>query len=192
MWAILFLLHHPELQTKLHKELEEVVISSLPGMMDGKKDLTYTKAVIIIYAGIPHSTSKSLNIDGYIIHQGTTVLANVCYVMPFLVGKRVGIGWRNNSSFSSPHCFRTFPSPFLQMANWQAMIFCRKTDLQHPTILSDMSHHTQLFSIAGTVGQIIKENDFLWLFILKILDCDLLSWINILFSSLIHFLLVKS
>merc|ERR1711892_1132376 len=62
MWAILFLLHHPEVQTKLHQELDQVVGSSLVSFMDGEKDLLYTKAVIkevlrcssIIYAGIPH------------------------------------------------------------------------------------------------------------------------------------------
>ena len=62
MRAILFLLHHPEVKTKLHKELDEVVASSMPSMMDEKKDLPYTKSVIkevlrsssILYAGIPH------------------------------------------------------------------------------------------------------------------------------------------
>ena len=42
MWAI-FLLHHPEVQTKLHKELVE---SSMSSMMESEKYLPYTKAVI--------------------------------------------------------------------------------------------------------------------------------------------------
>eukprot|EP00092_Neocalanus_flemingeri_P024062 GFUD01026100.1.p1 GENE.GFUD01026100.1~~GFUD01026100.1.p1 ORF type:complete len:533 (+),score=117.47 GFUD01026100.1:101-1699(+) len=127
MWAILFLLHHPEVQTKLHKELDEVVGSSMPSMMEDDKNLPYTKAVIkevlrcssIIYAGIPHMTSKTLKIRGYEIPAGTTILANICYVMhdpdkweepdvfnpdrflnaphnpnfmPFLVGKRFCLG----------------------------------------------------------------------------------------------------
>ena len=127
LWAILFLLHHPDVQDKLHAELDEIVCKSFISFMEGEKDLPYTKAVIkevlrcssIVYAGIPHSASAPITIEGYVIPKGTTILANVCYIMhdpnkwenpsvfnpdrflknphhpnfmPFLVGKRFCLG----------------------------------------------------------------------------------------------------
>ena len=83
-WVILYLLRHPEIQTKIHQELDRVIgPNRLPGLSD-RKDLNYLEAVItetmrissVAPLGVPHKTTTDTNIGEYPIPKGTTVVIN--------------------------------------------------------------------------------------------------------------------
>lgn len=88
LWAILFLLHHPEVQDKMIRELTDVDLES-DGIRNASEKIPYTNAVMkevlrcssIVFGGIPHYTTKPVTVNEYTIPTGTTVIANVAYCM---------------------------------------------------------------------------------------------------------------
>uniref|UniRef100_H2YCW7 Uncharacterized protein n=1 Tax=Ciona savignyi TaxID=51511 RepID=H2YCW7_CIOSA len=83
-WALLCLLHHPDKQDKMRREIIEVLGDKDVTMLQ-KADLPYTSAFIhevcryrtIFPLGLPHKTSYDVLLDSYFIPQGTTVCINL-------------------------------------------------------------------------------------------------------------------
>ena len=84
-WALLYLLHNPEVQDKLHKELDQVIgPERLPGLKD-RKSLPYLEATFtetlrissLVPLAVPHMTTVDTTLQGYSIPKGTTLLANL-------------------------------------------------------------------------------------------------------------------
>lgn len=84
-WIILYLLRQPEVQTKVQKELDQVVgRDRLPRLSD-RKNLNYLEAVINeslrISAqtplGVPRMSTRDTNIADYPVLKGTTVMINM-------------------------------------------------------------------------------------------------------------------
>jgi steroid 17alpha-monooxygenase/17alpha-hydroxyprogesterone aldolase len=84
-WALLYLIHNPNVQQKLHQELDQVIgPDRLPKLVD-KKHLPYLEATItdtlrissLLSLAFPHKTTVDTTLQGYSIPKGTTVLTNL-------------------------------------------------------------------------------------------------------------------
>ncbi|XP_003224373.2 cytochrome P450 2J5 [Anolis carolinensis] len=87
-WAILLLTNHPDIQDKVHKEIEDVLVSSSICYQDLKK-LPYTNAVFheiqrskyILLVGFARQSTKDMNLRGFCIPKGTIVIPDVRSVL---------------------------------------------------------------------------------------------------------------
>ncbi|KAK3768653.1 hypothetical protein RRG08_065947 [Elysia crispata] len=82
-WFMLYMLHHPDVQSKIFAEISDVVGTERAPNMHDKIKLNYTVASImeaqrmsIFIFSVPHASSADTVINGYTIPAGTTVLAN--------------------------------------------------------------------------------------------------------------------
>ncbi|XP_064113184.1 cytochrome P450 2L1-like isoform X1 [Macrobrachium nipponense] len=106
-WLIALLATHPEIQTKMQKEIDEVVPrDTLPSLQD-KDRLPYTEAVILevmryasfIPIGIMHATTEEIQVGKYRLPKNTAIFASArsCH--------------RNQKYFERPEEF--YPEHFL-------------------------------------------------------------------------------
>ncbi|KAM8953573.1 cytochrome P450 2K4-like [Pelodytes ibericus] len=83
-WAISFMVQHPDIQKRVHEEIDQVIGSSLP-KFEHRINMPYTNAVIhetqrfanIVPMNIPRETTKDVMFKGYYLPKGT-------YVIPLL------------------------------------------------------------------------------------------------------------
>ncbi|XP_066995609.2 cytochrome P450 306a1 [Anabrus simplex] len=80
-WFILFMAQHPNVQARIHEELDEVLGKRWPTLNDAPV-LSYTQAAIsetqrirsVVPVGIPHGTTQVTTIEGYRIPAGTMII----------------------------------------------------------------------------------------------------------------------
>uniref|UniRef100_A0A7N4PMV6 Cytochrome P450 n=1 Tax=Sarcophilus harrisii TaxID=9305 RepID=A0A7N4PMV6_SARHA len=88
-WALLLLLHHPDVQQKVQEEVDQVIGRDRKPTMKDQAHMHFTNAVIhevqrfsdIIPLGIPHMTSRDTEIQGFFIPKGTTMILNLSSVL---------------------------------------------------------------------------------------------------------------
>ena len=84
-WALMYLIHSPDVQQRLHQELDQVIGPDGLPELDDKKNLPYLEATItetlrlssIGPLSVPHKTTVDTTLQGYGIPKGTTVLTNL-------------------------------------------------------------------------------------------------------------------
>jgi len=84
-WALLYLLHNPEVQQMLHQELDQVIGPDRLPELEDKKNLPYLEATItetlrlssLLSLAVPHKTTVDTTLQGYNIPKDTTVLTNL-------------------------------------------------------------------------------------------------------------------
>lgn len=86
LWAMVYLANNPEIQDRLHGEID-AVISSRDGLpsLDDKRHLPFTEAVILetmriktlVPLAAPHAVSRDKELNGYFIPKGTMVMVNL-------------------------------------------------------------------------------------------------------------------
>ncbi|XP_033126769.1 cytochrome P450 2U1-like isoform X2 [Anneissia japonica] len=88
-WALLYLALNPEIQAKVHQELDSVTgRGQLPTLKDQPK-LVYCEAVMMevtrirpaVPLGVVHGTTNDTIYEGYFIPKGTTVVPNIWAVL---------------------------------------------------------------------------------------------------------------
>ncbi|XP_066299833.1 cytochrome P450 2D4-like isoform X1 [Branchiostoma lanceolatum] len=83
-WALLYMMINPEIQEKVHQEIDSVLGQSLPSYAQ-QNLLPYTTATLaevqrikpIGPLSVPHATSRDTTLNGYNIPQGTRILVNL-------------------------------------------------------------------------------------------------------------------
>ncbi|CAJ0962509.1 unnamed protein product, partial [Mesorhabditis belari] len=84
-WALCYILNHPEVQEKLHEELDRVIKSDRKITMSDKNSLPYVNAVInetqrlgnLLPQNTPRKTSEEVILGGYRIPKGTPIMAQI-------------------------------------------------------------------------------------------------------------------
>lgn len=81
-WAILFMMHNPEVKRKVQAELDSVVGPNRLPCQSDMVDLPYTRATIyevmrratVVPMGTTHATDRAVELDGYLIPKNTSVI----------------------------------------------------------------------------------------------------------------------
>ncbi|XP_069753798.1 vitamin D 25-hydroxylase isoform X2 [Narcine bancroftii] len=84
-WAILFMALYPNIQEKVHQEIDTIVGKNQIPSLENKSQMPYTEAVLhevlrycnIAPLGIFRATTKNTVVRGYSIPKGTTVITNL-------------------------------------------------------------------------------------------------------------------
>ncbi|MBN3280709.1 CP2R1 hydroxylase, partial [Polyodon spathula] len=84
-WAVLYMALYPNIQEKVHKEIDCFVGKNRTPTLEDKPKMQYTEAVLhevlrfcnIAPLGIFHATTKNTVVRGYTIPKGTTVITNL-------------------------------------------------------------------------------------------------------------------
>ncbi|MEE6502696.1 hypothetical protein FKM82_004607 [Ascaphus truei] len=106
-WALLFMLLYPEVQSKVHEEIDRVIGRDRRPTMGDLLEMPYTNAVIhetqrcgdIAPVALPHMTYRDTEIQGFFIPKGITVLTNLSSVL------------KDETVWEKPHQF--YPEHFL-------------------------------------------------------------------------------
>ncbi|XP_049444370.1 cytochrome P450 2J6-like [Epinephelus fuscoguttatus] len=88
-WAFLYMAKYPEIQAKVQAEIDEVIGQSRQVSMEDRANLPYTDAVIheiqrmgnIVPLSLPHATSRDIQLGGYTIPKGVTIIPNLTSVL---------------------------------------------------------------------------------------------------------------
>ncbi|XP_025097333.1 cytochrome P450 2J6-like [Pomacea canaliculata] len=89
LWALVYFLHHPDVQDKCYEEIHRVVGTERAPTIQDRPQLVYMEAVItevlrcanITPLGLPHATPCDVEFGGYTIPKGTLVIPNLDSVM---------------------------------------------------------------------------------------------------------------
>lgn len=89
LWAFLYMAKYPEIQAKVQEEIDEVIGQSRQPTTDDRLHLPYTDAVIhevqrmgnTVPLSLPHFTNDDIELGGYTIPKGITVIPNLTSVL---------------------------------------------------------------------------------------------------------------
>uniref|UniRef100_A0A3Q1BAR8 Uncharacterized protein n=1 Tax=Amphiprion ocellaris TaxID=80972 RepID=A0A3Q1BAR8_AMPOC len=88
-WAFLYMAKYPEIQEKVQAEIDRVIGQSRHPSMEDRANLPYTDAVIheiqrmsnVIPLSLPHFTNRDVQLGGYTIPKGFTIIPNLTSVL---------------------------------------------------------------------------------------------------------------
>uniref|UniRef100_A0A665TXT8 Uncharacterized protein n=1 Tax=Echeneis naucrates TaxID=173247 RepID=A0A665TXT8_ECHNA len=88
-WALLYMAKYTEIQEKVQAEIDRVIGQSRQPSMEDRPKLPYTDAVIhelqrisnIVPLSLPHVTKREVQLEGYKIPKGVTVIPNLTSVL---------------------------------------------------------------------------------------------------------------
>ncbi|KAM4722835.1 uncharacterized protein WCC33_009006 [Rhinophrynus dorsalis] len=88
-WAFLFMILYPDIQSKVHEEIDRVIGRERKPTMGDILEMPYTNAVIhevqrcgdIVPLALPHMSYRDTEIQGYFIPKGTTIITNLSSVL---------------------------------------------------------------------------------------------------------------
>ncbi|XP_033018947.1 cytochrome P450 2D14-like [Lacerta agilis] len=89
LWGLLYLVLHPNVQTKVQEEIDEVICKKRSAKMEDQASLPYTRAVIheiqrcanVSPVALPHMTYRDTVLQDFFIPKGTTVIFNLTSVL---------------------------------------------------------------------------------------------------------------
>ncbi|NXV32798.1 CP2J2 protein, partial [Rissa tridactyla] len=88
-WALLYMAMYPEIQARVHAEIDAVIGQGRQPSLEDRNNMPYTNAVIhevqrkgnIIPFNVPRLTVKDTVVDGFHIPKGTVLITNLTSVM---------------------------------------------------------------------------------------------------------------
>ena len=89
LWSFLFMVHHRDIQKKVHDEIDKVIGRDRNPSLADEPNMPYTAAVLhesmrhngLVYLSLPHYTETDIEIGGYNIPGGTTILSDLWGIM---------------------------------------------------------------------------------------------------------------
>nr|XP_033785234.1 cytochrome P450 2D15-like [Geotrypetes seraphini] len=106
-WALLFMLLHPEIQSKVHAEIDRVIGRDRRPELGDQVNMPFTNAVIhetlrcgdIVPIALPHMAYRDTEIQGFFIPKGVVIITNLSSVL------------KDETYWEKPHQF--YPEHFL-------------------------------------------------------------------------------
>uniref|UniRef100_A0A8C8VET1 Uncharacterized protein n=1 Tax=Pelusios castaneus TaxID=367368 RepID=A0A8C8VET1_9SAUR len=106
-WALLYMLLYPDVQKKVHEEIDNVIGRDRPPKVEDQVNLPYTNAVIhetqrcgdVVFAGVPRITYRDTEVQGFFIPKETTIIMFLSSVL------------KDETIWEKPHQF--YPEHFL-------------------------------------------------------------------------------
>nr|XP_020505679.1 cytochrome P450 2J2-like [Labrus bergylta] len=88
-WAFLYMAKYPEIQAKVQADINRVIGQYRQPSMEDRVNMPYTDAVLhevmrmsnIVPLSLPHMTNKDIQLGGYTIPKGTTIIPNLTSVL---------------------------------------------------------------------------------------------------------------
>nr|XP_045008397.1 cytochrome P450 2D20-like [Jaculus jaculus]XP_045008398.1 cytochrome P450 2D20-like [Jaculus jaculus] len=88
-WALLLMILHPDVQRRVQQEIDEVIGQARSPEMADQAHMPFTNAVIhevqrfadIVPVNLPHLTTRDIEVQGFLIPKGTTLLTNLSSVL---------------------------------------------------------------------------------------------------------------
>ncbi|XP_060244959.1 cytochrome P450 2D26 isoform X2 [Meriones unguiculatus] len=88
-WALLLMILHPDVQRRVQQEIDEVIGQARRPEMADQAHMPYTNAVVhevqrfadIAPMNLPHLTSRDIEVQGFRIPKGTTLIPNLSSVL---------------------------------------------------------------------------------------------------------------
>uniref|UniRef100_A0A8C4L165 Cytochrome P450 n=1 Tax=Equus asinus TaxID=9793 RepID=A0A8C4L165_EQUAS len=88
-WALLLMILHPDVQCRVQQEIDEVIGQARRPEMGDQACMPFTMAVVhevqrfgdIIPLGVAHMTSHDIEVQGFLIPKGTTLITNLSSVL---------------------------------------------------------------------------------------------------------------
>nr|XP_044634448.1 cytochrome P450 2D14-like isoform X2 [Equus asinus] len=88
-WALLLMILHPDVQRRVQQEIDEVIGQTRRPEMGDQARMPFTMAVVhevqrfgdIAPLGAPHMTSRDIEVQGFLIPKGTTLIPNLSSVL---------------------------------------------------------------------------------------------------------------
>ncbi|XP_053442284.1 cytochrome P450 2D17-like isoform X3 [Nycticebus coucang] len=89
VWALLLMILHPDVQRRVQQEIDEVIGQVRRPEMSDQAHMPFTTAVIhevqrfgdIVPLGVPHMTSRDIEVQGFLIPKGTLLFTNLSSVL---------------------------------------------------------------------------------------------------------------
>uniref|UniRef100_A0A8C0QSG0 Cytochrome P450 n=1 Tax=Chelonoidis abingdonii TaxID=106734 RepID=A0A8C0QSG0_CHEAB len=109
-WALLYMLRYPDVQRRVHEEIDKVIGRDRSPKIEDQVNLPYTNAAIyetqrycdVVFAGVPRMTYRDTQVQDFFIPKGTTVIAVLSSVL------------KDETVWEKPHEF--YPEHFLDAA----------------------------------------------------------------------------
>ncbi|XP_062971619.1 cytochrome P450 2D17-like [Cynocephalus volans] len=106
-WALLLMILHPDVQRRVQQEIDEVIGQMRQPELKDQDHMPFTTAVVhevqrfgdIIPLGVPHMTSRDIEVQGFLIPKGTKLITNLSSVL------------KDENVWEKP--FRFYPEHFL-------------------------------------------------------------------------------
>uniref|UniRef100_A0A674ISK3 Cytochrome P450 2D15 n=1 Tax=Terrapene triunguis TaxID=2587831 RepID=A0A674ISK3_9SAUR len=106
-WALLYMLRYPDVQRRVHEEIDKVIGRDRSPDIEDQVNLPYTNAVIyetqrycdVVFAGVPRTTYRDTEVQGFFIPKGTIILTVLSSVL------------KDETVWEKPHEF--YPEHFL-------------------------------------------------------------------------------
>ncbi|KFU86611.1 Cytochrome P450 2J2 [Chaetura pelagica] len=88
-WALLYMAMHPEIQARVHAEIDAAIGQARQPALEDRNNMPYTNAVIhevqrkgnIIPFNVPRLTTKDTVLDGFVVPKGAIMLTNLTSLM---------------------------------------------------------------------------------------------------------------
>ncbi|KAM5287665.1 cytochrome P450 2D17-like [Ctenodactylus gundi] len=88
-WALLLMILHPDVQRRVQQEIDDIIGQARRPEMGDQARMPFTNAVIhevqrfadIAPMGVPHMTSRDVEVQGFLIPKGTTLITNLSSVL---------------------------------------------------------------------------------------------------------------
>ncbi|XP_055422166.1 cytochrome P450 2D14 [Bubalus kerabau] len=88
-WALLLMILHPDVQRRVQQEIDEVIGQVRRPEMGDQALMPFTVAVVhevqrfadIVPLGLPHMTSRDIEVQGFHVPKGTTLITNLSSVL---------------------------------------------------------------------------------------------------------------